>query len=181
MARKISRSTQRLLLFVAALPATLVIMALIYMTGMEHFEGSPRTFLESLQWASETLTTTGYGNDSHWQHPVFALFVILGQIMGQFLVFLIFPIFLLPYLEERFQTRLPRQLPAMAGKVLFYRHGPAIESLLVEFSAPERPSSSTKKTCNWRKPCGIANLAWFLANWAKIPRCWPTSRMPGRS
>ncbi len=139
MARKISRSTQRLLLFVAALPAALVIMALIYMTGMAHFEGSPRTFLESLQWASETLTTTGYGNDSHWQHPVFALFVILGQIMGQFLVFLIFPIFLLPYLEDRFQTRLPRQLPAMAGKVLFYRHGPAIESLLVEFQRSGTP------------------------------------------
>lgn len=139
MARKISRSTKRLLLFVAALPATLVIMALIYMTGMEHFEGSPRTFLESLQWASETLTTTGYGNDSHWQHPVFALYVILGQIMGQFLVFLIFPIFLLPYLEERFQTRLPRQLPAMAGKVLFYCHGPAIESLLMEFKRSGTP------------------------------------------
>ncbi|MFZ1576582.1 MAG: NAD-binding protein [Chromatiaceae bacterium] len=139
MTRKISRSTQRLLLFVAALPATLVLMAFIYMTGMEHFEGSPRTFLESLQWASETLTTTGYGNDSHWQHPVFALFVILGQIMGQFLVFLIFPIFLLPYLEERFQTRLPRQLPAMAGKVLFYRHGPAIESLLMEFQRSGTP------------------------------------------
>jgi voltage-gated potassium channel len=139
MAMKIQRSTQRLLLFVAALPATLVVMAFIYMTGMAHFEGSPRTFLESLQWASETLTTTGYGNDSHWQHPVFALFVILGQIMGQFLVFLIFPIFLLPYLEERFQTRLPRQLPAMAGKVLFYRHGPAIESLLMEFKRSGTP------------------------------------------
>ncbi len=139
MAMKIQRSTQRLLLFVAALPATLVIMAIIYMTGMAHFEESPRTFMESLQWATETLTTTGYGNDSHWQHPGFALFVILGQIMGQFLVFLIFPIFLLPYLEERFQTRLPRQLPAMAGKVLFYRHGPAIESLLEEFQRSGKP------------------------------------------
>jgi len=139
MAFKLQRSTQRLLLFVAALPATLVVMAAIYMTGMEHLEGSPRTFLESLQWASETLTTTGYGNDSHWQHPVFAVFVILGQIMGQFLVFLIFPIFLLPYLEERFQTRLPRQLPPMAGKVLFYRHGPAIESLLQEFKRSSTP------------------------------------------
>ncbi len=53
---KIQRSTQRLLLFVAALPATLVIMAIIYMTGMAHFEESPRTFMESLQWATETLT-----------------------------------------------------------------------------------------------------------------------------
>lgn len=117
----------------------MLVMATVYMLGMEHLEGAPRTFLESLQWASETITTTGYGNDSHWQHPVFALFVILGQIMGQFLVFLIFPIFLLPYLEERFQTRLPRQLPAMTGKVLFHRFGPAIETLLEEFRRTGTP------------------------------------------
>lgn len=139
MIPNLSRSTQRLLLFVAALPATMVVMATVYMLGMEHLEGAPRTFLESLQWASETITTTGYGNDSHWRHPVFALFVILGQIMGQFLVFLIFPIFLLPYLEERFQTRLPRVLPPMAGRVLFYRYGPAIETLLEEFRRTATP------------------------------------------
>jgi len=135
----LQRSTKRLLLFVAALPITMVIMATLYMLGMTHLEGAPRTFLESLQWVSETITTTGYGNDSHWQHPVFALYVISGQIMGQFLVFLIFPIFLLPYLEDRFQTRLPRQLPPMAGKVLFYRHGPAIETLLEEFKRTALP------------------------------------------
>lgn len=139
MTLHLSRSTRRLLLFVAALPATMVAMASLYMLGMEHLEGAPRTFLESLQWASETLTTTGYGNDSYWQHPVFALYVILGQIMGQFLVFLIFPIFLLPYLEERFQTRLPRQLPVMTGKVLFHRFGPAIETLLDEFRRTATP------------------------------------------
>ncbi|HPB75330.1 MAG TPA: NAD-binding protein, partial [Chromatiaceae bacterium] len=139
MILNLSRSTQRLLLFLVALPATMLVMATVYMLGMEHLEGAPRTFLESLQWASETITTTGYGNDSHWQHPVFALFVILGQIMGQFLVFLIFPIFLLPYLEERFQTRLPRQLPVMTGKVLFHRFGPAIETLLEEFRRTATP------------------------------------------
>lgn len=136
---KLQRSTKRLLLFMAALPATMLVMATIYELGMTHLEGAPRTFLESLQWASETITTTGYGNDSHWQHPGFALFVILGQIMGQFLVFLIFPIFLLPYLEERFQTRLPRQLPTMVGKLLFYRYGPAIETLLEELRRTATP------------------------------------------
>ncbi len=136
---KLQRSTKRLLWFVAALPATMLVMATLYKLGMTYLEGSPRTLLESLQWAAETITTTGYGNDSHWQHPLLALFVILGQIMGQLLVFLIFPIFLLPYLEERFQTRLPRQLPAMAGKVLFYRHGPAIEILLEEFRRRATP------------------------------------------
>jgi Trk K+ transport system NAD-binding subunit len=68
-----------------------------------------------------------------------ALFVVLGQFMGQFLVFLIFPIFFLPYFEEQFEARLPHLLPPMAGVVLFYRHGPAIETLLEEFVRAKSP------------------------------------------
>lgn len=59
--------------------------------------------------------------------------------MGQFLVFLIFPIFLLPYFEEQFEVRLQHVLPPMEGKVLFYRYGPAIESLLDEFKRTNSP------------------------------------------
>lgn len=139
MLSKLKRSTRRLLALLALLPAAVLLLGTIYMLGMEHLEGSPRTFLESMQWASETLTTTGYGNDSHWKHPAVALFVILGQFLGQFLVFLIFPVFVLPYVEERFEVRLQHILPPMAGKVLFYRYGPAIESLLEEFNRTHSP------------------------------------------
>ena len=59
--------------------------------------------------------------------------------MGQFLVFLIFPVFVLPYFEERFEVRLPNQLPAMSGKVLFYRYGPAIEHIVEEFRRTRSP------------------------------------------
>ena len=136
---KLKRSTRRLIALLALLPAFVLILGSIYMIGMDQLEGSPRTFLESLQWASETLTTTGYGHDSHWQHPAVALFVICGQFLGQFLVFLIFPVFVLPYFEERFEVRLQHILPPMAGKVLFYRYGPAIESLLEEFKRTNSP------------------------------------------
>lgn len=135
----LKRSTKRLLALLAVLPATVLILGTLYMIGMDRLEGEPRTFLQSLQWATETLTTTGYGGDSHWNHPVLALFVILGQFMGQFLVFLIFPIFVLPYFEEQFEVRLQHILPPMAGKVLFYRYGPAIESLLGEFKRTHSP------------------------------------------
>ena len=135
----LKRSTKRLLALLAVLPATVLVLGTIYMLGMEHLEGAPRTFLQSVQWATETLTTTGYGGDSHWNHPAVAMFVILGQFMGQFLVFLIFPIFVLPYFEEQFEVRLQHILPPMAGKVLFYRYGPAIESLLEEFKRSKSP------------------------------------------
>ena len=139
MLSKLKRSTRRLLALLALLPTAVLLLGTIYMLGMENQEGSSRTFLESLQWASETLTTTGYGHDSHWTHPAVALFVILGQFMGQFLVYLIFPIFVLPYFEEQFEVRLQHMLPPMAGKVLFYRYGPAIESLLEEFRRTDSP------------------------------------------
>jgi voltage-gated potassium channel len=135
----LKRSTRRLLALLAMLPATVVVLGTLYMLGMTHLEGAPRTFMQGLQWASETLTTTGYGGDSRWNHPAMALFVILGQFMGQFLVFLIFPIFVLPYFEEQFEARLPHVLPPMAGVVLFYRFGPAIETLLEEFVRANSP------------------------------------------
>ena len=139
MLSNLKRSTRRLLLLLALLPAAVLVMGTLYMLGMDHLEGTPRTFLESLQWASETLTTTGYGGDNHWKHPVLALYVILGQFLGQFLVFLIFPFAVLPYVEEKFEVRFPHALPAMAGKVLFYRYGAPIESLLEEFKRAHSP------------------------------------------
>ena len=132
MALKLNRSTTRLLALLATLPAVLLLLALAYKLGMDHLEGDPRGFWESLEWASETLTTTGYGRDSHWNHPGMTLFVVLVQFCGLFLIFLIFPVYVLPYFEERFEQRLPRALPSMDGRILFHRYGPGVESLVEE-------------------------------------------------
>ena len=136
---RLKRSTKRLLVLIALLPAAVLVLGAIYMVLMGSLEGAPRTLLESLQWASETLTTTGYGNDSHWKHPLVAMFVIFGQFLGQFFVFLIFPVFVMPFFEEQFEVRLQHVLPQMDGKVLFYRYGPAIESLLDDFQRARSP------------------------------------------
>jgi Trk K+ transport system NAD-binding subunit len=129
---KLNRSTSRLLALLATLPAVLLLLALAYMVGMDHLEGDPRRFWESLEWASETLTTTGYGRDARWNHPAMTLFVVLVQFCGLFLVFLIFPVYVLPYFEERFEQRLPRTLPPMDGRILFHRYGAGVESLVEE-------------------------------------------------
>lgn len=132
MLHRFQRSTRRLIVLLALLPAAVLVLGILYMLGMIYLEGNPRTFWESLEWASETLTTTGYGADAHWDHPVMTLFVMGTQFLGMFLVFMIFPVYVLPYFEERFEARLPRTLPPMAGRTLFYRYGPAIDSLLEE-------------------------------------------------
>ena len=136
---RFKRSTKRLFILLALLPTALLTLGTLYMLGMTHLEGTPRTFLQGLQWASETMTTTGYGGDNHWDHPVLATFVIIVPFLGQFLAFLIFPLFVLPYFEEQFEVRLQHILPPMAGKVLFYRYGPAIESVLEEFKCTNSP------------------------------------------
>jgi len=136
---KLNRANRRFLALLAILPISVLILAWIYMTGMERLEGAPRTFLQSIQWASETITNTGYGADNRWNHPVMAMFVIVTPFIGQFLVFLVFPVVVLPYFEEQFELRLQHVLPPMAGQVLFYRFGPAIEAVLEEFKSQNAP------------------------------------------
>ena len=136
---QLKRSSKRFLIILVLLPISVLILATLYMLGMEYLEGQPRTFLRSLLWASETITTTGYGADSTWKHPVMALYVVAVQFAGQFLIFLAFPMVILPYFEEQFEVRLQHKLPPMTGKVLFYRYAPTIESLLDEFKTKGTP------------------------------------------
>ncbi|MDH3255708.1 MAG: NAD-binding protein [Acidobacteriota bacterium] len=126
------RSQRRLLLLLAALPLLILISALLYMGGMAILEQEPRTFWESLGFAAETLSTTGYGSDTRWSNPVMVAFVVILQFVGVFLVFLIFPIYLIPFLEERFESRLPKMAPAVDDHVVIYRYGPAVATLIDE-------------------------------------------------
>src|SRR6478609_1992091 len=82
------RSTRRLLWLVAGLLLFLIASALLYQVGMARLEGKPRTFWDSFEWAAETLSTTGYGFDSHWRHPAMVVLVVVVQFAGVFLVFL---------------------------------------------------------------------------------------------
>jgi len=135
------RSHQRLLLLLVCLPILVVCFALLYSVGMAYLEGSPRGFWDSLEWSAESLTTTGYGADSHWRHPVMVLYVVGVQFAGVFLVFLLVPIFLLPFLEEHFQGRLPQSIEGkLSGHVLVFRYGAAVETLLAELAAAGVPT-----------------------------------------
>lgn len=132
------RSWRRLLWLVVALVATVVVMATLYAVGMYWLEGKPRSFWAALVWSAETLTTTGYGADHQWTHPMMVIFVSLTQFVGVFLVFLIFPVYLIPLFEERFEVRIPRKLDDAEDHVLVYRHGPAVAGLLQDLEAEGR-------------------------------------------
>lgn len=125
------RSTRRLALLIFGLIAFVLLSALLYQVGMARLEGKPRTFLQALEWSGETLSTTGYGADSRWAHPIMVIFVVAVQFVGVFLVFLIIPIYLFPFLEERFEEKVPRAAPAdLTGHVIVYGFAPTVETLL---------------------------------------------------
>ena len=62
------------------------------------------------------------------------VFVVVLQFIGVFLVFLIFPLYLIPFLEERFEVRLPKEVPPLDGHVVIYGYGAAVETLLSELA-----------------------------------------------
>lgn len=114
----------------AGLVTLLVTAAVLYMLGMHFLEGESRSFWRALEFAAETVSTTGYGTDGSWRSPWMVLFVVVLQFAGVFLIFLIFPVYLIPFLEERFETRLPKEAPPLSDHVIVYRYGPAVVTLL---------------------------------------------------
>ena len=126
------RSRTRLLGLLGALFFLLLVTTLLYMWGMSYLEGKPRGFWDALEWAGESLSTTGYGKDSSWSHPLMVVYVVLVQFVGVFLVFLVFPFYLIPFFEERFETRLPKEIPKLADHVVIFDYGPPVATLLTE-------------------------------------------------
>ena len=126
------RSHKRLLALLGMLLVLVLLTTVLYMAGMSYLEGKPRGVWDALEWAGESLSTTGYGRDSNWSHPLMVSYVVLVQFIGVFLVFLVFPIYLIPFFEERFETRLPKDLPLVRDHVVIFDYGAPVATLLTE-------------------------------------------------
>lgn len=100
-----TRSQRRLAAFVLFLPLLLAGLATFYVVAMDRLEGKRRSFWKGLEWAAGALSTTGFGPDVSWSHPAMVVVVALVQFAGVFLLFLLVPILLIPFLDERFGRR----------------------------------------------------------------------------
>lgn len=125
-------SRSRILAVLVVAPALLFLLAAAYVAAMAQLEGETRTMSEAIQWAAETLSTTGYGRDDHWNHPLMIAFVVITQFVGLALTFVVFTLVVVPFFEERFEARLPRDVPKLRDYVLVFRYGPAVAQLLEE-------------------------------------------------
>ncbi len=134
-----NRTRIRFLTLLAILPVVVVLSASLYRLGMVHIEGEDRDFWSALEFASETITTVGYGADADWEHPAMVLYVIGLQFMGVVLIYMIVPMVLIPFLEERFESRLPRRAPKMSDHVVIYQYGSPVETLCQELIQTKTP------------------------------------------
>ena len=129
---------RRFLLHLSVVLLLILGAARLYMLGMEHLEHSPRGFWPSLEVVFESLTSTGYGRDAGWQHPLMNLFVIVLQLSGLTLLLSVFPLYLVPFFESRFEPRLPVSAPEADGHVLIFRQSRAIGTVLGELERAEQ-------------------------------------------
>lgn len=122
------------MLVILLLPVLVATFASLYQLLMAELEHQQRGWWSSVQWAVESMTTTGYGEDSHWEHPAMIVFVSSVQIIGVSLTYVSLALIVMPYFEARFEARLPRKAPRLRDYVLVYRWGPAVAALVNELA-----------------------------------------------
>jgi Trk K+ transport system NAD-binding subunit len=88
----------------------LVVTALGYQWGMGVYEGRPRTFLASLQFAVEMFTTTGFGGDAPWESPQMHLFITVADLLGMAILVGALPVFVGPLVENTLSPSAPEEL-----------------------------------------------------------------------
>jgi voltage-gated potassium channel len=79
----LSRRDRLIVYYFAGLVVLVLLYAVTYNTIMARLEGANQSIFASVEFVFQTMTTTGYGQDSDlWSHPVTFLFVSFMQISG---------------------------------------------------------------------------------------------------
>jgi voltage-gated potassium channel len=80
---ELSRRNRLVAYYLTGLAALVLLYAVVYNVMLSQLEGVDQSIFASLEFVVQTMTTTGYGQDSGlWSHPLMFSFVILTQISG---------------------------------------------------------------------------------------------------
>jgi len=78
-----SRRDRLIIYYLAGLVLLVSLYGMIYNIALARLEGVDQSIFASFEFVVQTMTTTGYGQDSDlWSHPLMYLFVSLTQISG---------------------------------------------------------------------------------------------------
>ena len=121
--------------YVVVLVGVMFGYAAVYDAGMSVFEGSPISFLHSLQVVVETFTTTGFGCDAPWTTPEMNVLVIVMDLTGVVLIFLALPVLVFPLFEEAISTTVPTAAADLEDHVVVCTLTPRGETLVDELDS----------------------------------------------
>jgi Trk K+ transport system NAD-binding subunit len=80
---ELSRRDRLIVYYLVGLAALVCVYTVTYNVALARLEGVDQSIFASFEFVVQTMTTTGYGQDSGlWSHPLMFLFVALAQISG---------------------------------------------------------------------------------------------------
>jgi Trk K+ transport system NAD-binding subunit len=131
---------RRALWYSAFVALALIVTAVGYQFGMRTFEERPQTFLDSLQFAVEMFTTTGFGGDAPWDSSEMHLFIIVTDLLGMAVLVGALPVVVGPLLEEALSTSAPSQLEtSLSNHVVICSYTARTDELIDELDSHDVP------------------------------------------
>jgi Trk K+ transport system NAD-binding subunit len=122
--------------YISFVALAIVVTALGYQWGMGVYEGRPRTFLDSLQFAVEMFTTTGFGGDAPWESPQMHLFITVADLVGMAILVGALPVFVGPLVENTLSPSAPEELErSLEDHVVICSDTTRAEELIKELDA----------------------------------------------
>ena len=98
---QLTRRDRLVAYYLLGLGALIAFYVVGYMVVMSELEGADRSVFAAFEFVVQTMTTTGYGQDSgQWSHPVTFLFVAFMQISGIGIGFFTLRLIIIPLFSE---------------------------------------------------------------------------------
>jgi len=96
-----SRRNRLVAYYLVGLAVLVVTYTIVYNTAMLVLEGESQSIFASFEFIVQTMTTTGYGQDSGlWSHPLMFVFVALAQISGIGIGFFTLRLIIIPLFSD---------------------------------------------------------------------------------
>jgi voltage-gated potassium channel len=125
---QLSRRDRIIVYYITGLVALVAVYTVTYNFALAQLEGVNQSFFASFEFIVQTMTTTGYGQDSDlWSHPVMFLFVAGTQISGIAIGFFTLRLIIIP-LFTRAEVNLDNRLTPKKDHVIIceYRRDSAV-------------------------------------------------------
>jgi len=123
---------------------SLIILILLYTTIFTIiypiFEGKRMGVIRSLEFIIESMTTTGFGGITPFYHPVTNFFSIIVMMSGVIMIFMIIPLFLVPWIEAMMRVEPDREVEEdLEGHIIICSYSEIVDFLVEELEINSIP------------------------------------------